>query len=106
MDGNNRIENRKEIDFTEIVWVLLSQWKMILLSALIMAVLLGGVNYLKAVRSYNAKKGSSEPVVENVDVDEQISTIMGSLEPSKQLAVRNAVNQKKYLDAGYGGYCH
>ncbi len=99
MDGNNRIENRKEIDFTEIVWVLLSQWKMILLSALIMAVLLGGVNYLKAVRSYNAKKGSSEPVVENVDVDEQISTIMGSLEPSKQLAVRNAVNQKKYLDA-------
>ena len=89
-----------EIDFKEVLWSLLSQWKAVLLTALIMAVLVAGLKYYKSVAAYNAAVENARQAEEMAKApsEQQIEEVLNKLSPDDRQVVEYIVQQKAWLD--------
>lgn len=99
----NDLKNKKieeAVNIRDLVWNLLSQWKAVLIVALIMAVLTTGYKYMSDSKSYeeakNARNGAEE--TKTLSADEQIEKILEGFSEEDKNTIEYMVQQKEWVD--------
>ena len=90
---------RFDIDITEVIWNLLSQWKMILVTAIAMSILVSGLKYMKDSMEYNAKMQEEQMKQEEarLPAEERIDKILEPLSDEDKTVVMYIVRQQELL---------
>lgn len=102
MNTNNNyyIPQETEIDLIELMWRMLAQWKAILVSALIMALLVPSAVYLRDTRAYEAARSVAEEEASNpVDPQKAIEALLVALKPEDRTAVEQALRNDEIIGA-------
>lgn len=88
-----------KIDFREILWDLASQWKAVLLVALIMSVLVCCGKHVKDMQSYEAEIQAAKEAAEQalIPPEERIESIMQALPDSERDVVNLIVSEKEWI---------
>lgn len=99
----NSLLNKKiglVVNIRDLVWNLLSQWKAMLLVALIMAVLTTGYKYMSDSKSYEEAKsaGNESGEMISVPVDEQVEKILEDFSEEDKSTIEYMVQQKEWVD--------
>ena len=91
------------VNISDIIWDLLSQWKMVLIVAIVMALLTTGFKYQKDIKVYKEKSSTANS--ENSDAsnntqsyEEHTRAILESLPEDERLTVEYMVQQKEWLE--------
>lgn len=98
--------NRTSFDITErkisiqgVLWNLLSQWKAVVVAALIMAVLLTGLKYYRDSNNYkeelNRQKEAEE--INKIPEQERIDTILAGLSEADRSDVEYVINARQWI---------
>lgn len=89
-----------DIDFKELTWRLLSQWKAIMIVSLIMAVVVCGTKYALDVKEYEAEATAKNNNINEATPsdDEQIAAIMEALPESERETVSLIINEKEWVE--------
>lgn len=98
---NNNIYRQPdiEIDLKEMMLDLLSQWKAVLLAAIIMAVLLAGAKNVKDMKEYNAALTEKDAETHStLTAEEKIGGIINALPEEERATVIALVNQDKWIE--------
>ena len=87
------------VSFRDIIWDLLSQWKAVLIVALIMAMLTSGAKYYKDINRYkdNLENSKNEQTSE-LPLDVQIDNILSALPEGDREAVEYMVQQQDWVN--------
>ena len=102
MNANNNyyIPPETEIDFVELMWKMLIQWKAILVCALIMSLLVSSAVYLRDIRAYKTVQAEVEKeAADPVDSLEAIEELMDALRPEDLPAVEQAIHNDEIIEA-------
>ena len=102
MNTNNNyyIPPETEIDLIELTWRMLAQWKAILVCALVMALLVPSVVYLKDTRAYKeAQYEAEKEATDSVDPEEAIEELIVALKPEDRPAVEQALRNDEIIEA-------
>ena len=88
-----------EIDLKELFWSLLAQWKALLLAAIIMAVLIAGVQYKKDIRAYDeaVKNFKAAEEQKKLSKTERFSLVLENIPAGEQALVKYVVNEKLWI---------
>ena len=82
----------------EALWDLLSQWKMILIVALLTSILVSGLKYAKDSSDYRQEQSRKEAVAsEMISDEEKTANVMEPLTEEQRTAVLFAVNQNSHI---------
>ena len=103
------INNQKELllDFKDLLWKLLQQWKAIVLFSLLMSFVVVGAKYFKDCNEYNDQSAKQKEMesISSLSQEEQISRIVKDLSDNERQTIIYVVNekekvyqQKKYLE--------
>ena len=87
------------VNIRDMIWDLLSQWKAVLIVAVITAILATGAKYIQDNNQYNAeleKKAQAEKMAD-ISVDEQIETVLSALGEEDRATVEYIVKQKDWV---------
>ena len=88
------------INFREVIWDLLSQWKAILILALLVTCIMGGLKYAKDLRAYNdAQKKGADEVGTELSVEQQIEKVLESLPDDERMTVEYLSKQEDWLNS-------
>lgn len=89
-----------EIDPKEMMWDLLSQWKAVLLTSILMALILCGAKYSSDMKNYNAQIASQKDAAKQsaLSVEEIVEQTINSLPEGERDAVEYVVNEQKWID--------
>lgn len=92
-----------ELDYKEIIWKLLQQWKALLLIALLVAGLMAGAKYRNDQAAYNAavQAKAEEEAQSTLPVDERIEMVLQTLADSERDSVMFVVSEKEWLNHQY-----
>lgn len=101
MSTNSYQQIEMEINLKEVIWDLLEQWKAILITALIAAVLFCGAKYVKDVRSVEAVEQNKAEAEKYADTpaEERISAVLEGLSDEDATAAMNMASQYEWLDS-------
>ena len=96
---NNQIyqQPEMEIDLKYIIWKLLSQWKAVLLVALLAAALLCGLKHSKDVKAYNEKMAAQNENAKKAEMslEDRIAEVMDVLPAEDRGSVTYMIEQKE-----------
>ena len=96
--SNRRIE--MVINIKEVLWDLLEQWKAVLITALVMALLVAGVKYAKDMKAYNSAQIAKEAEKKNTaPAEKRIEDILETLPEDERSTVMTIINQNKWIAA-------
>ena len=100
MNNNSFQQQILEVDFKELLWRILAQWKAIVLIALIMAVLVSGIKYTKDSRAYHAEETSRNEAAEqaNIAPEKRIADILKDLSAEDTEAIEMVLREQEWLD--------
>lgn len=99
MDSNSYKQSEMEINLKEIIWDLLSQWKAVLIAALLVAALVTGAKYSKDMKAYNAAQAEKKAEVQTTaTVEEQIDDVLDALPEDERATVMAILNQNKWIE--------
>ena len=99
----NSLANKKTglvVDIRDLVWNLLSQWKAMLIVALIMALITTSYKYMSDSKAYEEAMNSRNESEETKDVpaDEQIETILSAFTGEDRNTIEYMVQQHEWVD--------
>lgn len=98
MNSNNIGQIETVINIKEVIWDLLEQWKAVLISAILMAVLVAGAKYAKDMQYYDAAQAEKKVEQQNTaSVEEQIDAVLLALPESERSTVMAIVNQNEWI---------
>lgn len=98
MNNNNNGQIEVAINIREIIWDLLEQWKAVLISALLMAVLISGAKYAKDMKAFKVSQTEKEAEKQNtVSAEERIEDVLAALPESERSTVVTIVNQNEWI---------
>lgn len=88
-----------ELDLKEILWALLTQWKAVLIVAIMMAVLMCSVKYAKDLKAYDAKLDASgeNDLLLDMSEDEKINYIRDSLSDEDNEVIELVLREEEWL---------
>lgn len=98
--GINTNQQLLEIDFRELIYKLLSQWKAILIASVIMALLICGMKHTQDVRAYKAGQ-EAEKIAEqqaSIPLDERIAEALAALPAEEREAVSFLAQEKIWIN--------
>ena len=88
------------LDIKEFIWEVLSQWKAILLVALIMGLTMTALKHASAMKQYEAQQNNkNEVVAEFTSMEEKVDNILLALNDSDRAAVINGLKQRESIIA-------
>ena len=98
----NTIKNGKAITVVsvrDLIWDIISQWKAVLIAALLMALLTAGAKYYKDISAYNARQ-EQDQIEQSAkwSPEEQIANILEALPEGDRADVEYMVSQQEWLD--------
>ena len=100
MDNNRYVPREIEIDLVELMWRMLSQWKAILVVAVIFAILVPAAVYMKDARAYeSAMTVAEENAAKVTNLDQATEEILDELLPEERPAVEQALVNDKILES-------
>ena len=100
MNENRAPQKSVEIDIKEMIVKLLMQWKMMLVFALLIAVLLCGMKYAKDIRAFDAEMASYNQLIEQSSraEEERIAEVMDTLSEKDKSTVSFVVSEKENVN--------
>ena len=101
MNYSDQKKPATEINIFELFWDLLSQWKAILVVAIITSMLTAGFRYYQEIKSYNDSRESKKKAEEMAKVpkEEQINQVLENFSPDDVAAIEFVVQQKEWVAA-------
>lgn len=87
-----------EINLREIIWDLLSQWKAVLIAALIMMLLVTGAKYHRDSNAYDAAMQDKEAAQTESTPDERIADILEALPDDEVATVEYMIKQNEWIE--------
>ena len=99
--GYQMTEYEQELDLKKILWELVSQWKAILIVAVVFSLLVAGGKFLSERNTYRenlAQKTDTEDKMSGLTAEERISTIIDSLPPDEVSDVIFVLNQEEMIE--------
>ncbi|MBR2674871.1 MAG: hypothetical protein IKE52_05395 [Mogibacterium sp.] len=99
MNNRNYQQQIIEIDLREVFWRLLSQWKALLLVAVLMAALVCAAKYSSDTKAYNAiiDAQTEETKIEELSAEERIENMLSDFSVSERETVEYVVHEKEWL---------
>ena len=98
MNNYTNQQHEVEINIKEMIWDLLEQWKAVLITSLVMALLVTGAKYLKEKNAYeDAIRERDELAQSGLSYEEQIATIYNSLPEEEKMNVEIVLNQAEWI---------
>ena len=100
MNETKYMQQLVELDIKEAIWKLLSQWKALLLTAVIVALLMGAAAYIKDTRAYEsaveaAKQAEAE---QSVSADERLENALSSVTAEDRSVIEQILRQKRLIN--------
>ena len=86
------------INFKEVIWDLLSQWKAVLIVSLVVMVIVTGAKYHKDSNAYKAAMSAKDAAQTEASADERISDILAALPEDEVETVEFLVNQNEWVE--------
>lgn len=88
------------LDLKEIIWNLLSQWKAVVLSALIIAVMVCGAKYMKDIKAYNVAVAAQQEAAEEMrlSTDERIEKALSMVPEEEQVLVNYITKEQEWIN--------
>lgn len=101
MNNNLYKKPEMEINLKEVIWDLLEQWKAILITALMVAVLVCGAKYAKDARAIETAAQSKAEAEKqaNIPTEERIAAVLDGMSEEDATAVTNMATQYEWLDS-------
>ena len=97
----NNTDNRQietVINIKEIIWDLFEQWKMVLISALLMTLLVSGAKYVKDMKDYNTAQVEKKVEYQKAaSTEARIDDVLSALPESERSTVMTVVNQNEWI---------
>ena len=96
----NQISNQQtEIRVIDVIKKLAIQWKAILLTALLMALIMGGLRYYKDVRGYESAKANAAEIarINKLPAEERIAEILAPFSESEKNAILNVAGIQEWI---------
>ena len=89
-----------QINLKDVIWGILSQWKLLLIIAILMSSMLAGIKYAKDTKAYlvREEKTAAEEKA-GLSSEEKIEKILSELSPSERRTVEYIVRQSEWLEA-------
>lgn len=86
------------VNIKEILWDLLEQWKAVLITALLMAILVTGAKYAKDMKDYNSAQASKEAAKQSkAPVEERVADVLAALPESERSTVMTIISQNEWI---------
>ena len=96
---NNYESNETVINLREVIWDLLSQWKAVLIVALLMALLVAGAKHAKDTRAFNAAEAQqAADAALDLTAEERVAEILDALPESERSTVEYLANQNEWIE--------
>ena len=98
--GINTNQQLLEIDFRELIYKLLSQWKAILIASVVMALLICGMKHVQDVNAYKAAQEAAKIAEQqaSIPLEERIAGVLEALPDEDREAVSFLVQEKRWLN--------
>ena len=99
--GYQMLEYEQELNIKKIIWELISQWKAILITAVICSLLVAGAKYMSDRNTYRdglSQKEEREKQMTDLTAEERISTVFDSLSPEEVSDVKFVLNQESMIE--------
>ena len=99
MNSTNSVSSVSTINMRAIIWNLLSQWKVVLVVAILVALLVPGMKYAKDLKDYETSLRSQKEVdkQESLSSDEKIAAILEPLSASDKSDVEFVLKEKEWI---------
>ena len=99
MDNSSYRQAEMEINLKEVIWDLLSQWKAVLLVALVMALIVTGAKYANDTRAADAmaQKAAEDEAAATLSEDERINSVLDGLDEEGRQEVLYNVSRQMWV---------
>jgi len=89
-----------EIRIQDLIWNLLSQWKAVLIVAILIAIIITGMKYTRDINAYNEAIDSQRQAEEmsNIPVDEQIAKVLEPFSEEDVTKVEYLIAQREWVE--------
>lgn len=99
MNNNSYQQPEMEINLKEVIWDLLEQWKAMLITALVMALLVAGAKYYKDSNTYKASIRAKEEISQSGKTpEERVSDVLDALSDDEKATVEFMVKQNEWIE--------
>lgn len=98
MDNNKYSKSEIVINFKEVIFDLISQWKALLIVAIFIAVLVTGAKYQIDINAYEAAKIENESANTEASAEERISDILAALPEDEAALVEFLIKQNEWIE--------
>lgn len=97
---DNRKSINRNLELTDIIWDILTQWKALLIVSLVVALIISGLKYSNDMKSYNAAKSAENKQEEIItgDPEQQIQDVLAGLPQSDRVLVMQAIKQGQWIE--------
>lgn len=99
MNNNSYQQPEMDINLKEVIWDLLEQWKAVLITALLIALLVAGAKYYKDSNAYKASIRAKEEISQSGKTpEERISDVLDALSDDEKATVEFMVKQNEWIE--------
>lgn len=98
--NSNYSPAKTAVNIKEVVWDLFSQWKAVLIAALLMALLVGGLKYAKDLNAYNEALNGAEAEKEAaLSVEQRVEAVLDTLPEDERTTVEYLSIQEDWIQS-------